>query len=428
VRAALAPGSGFDSDGDVPTNPRDHVSVGGTSMASPYTCGTAGLVAQAMEEDAPDSIALPEPGDTEFDDVMRLKQAVLATASETVFTAAPYHAAKSPPSAPQYTHGERDPYEGYGRVNPDAAVDAVSRNLFGADPQLGDEAYEVGLDGTVGTNIPVDSRAVAGYVDVPGGSLDVSVDFTSYTGGNAGQTTDVPHLDLFIYDAANPAANGEPSVVTSARGTDGTASVSVDVDRGSRNDRNRDTYYVVAKIVNIPGVVNGYDVQANFDMGVSFDPADAFPPEAVNLDVAGSRDDDASVFTASQTNRVEVTVDDFNDELADAVAVTDRVPDGWAVDENFGDVESFDEDSGVVTFEGTASTGDVSGDGSKTFIYFAEAPEEGAGNTGTYTFGPAEAEAVDPATFDDPNRTQGSTAEEFGGTDTNTVVGASTNV
>ncbi|PSQ13598.1 hypothetical protein BRD02_12285, partial [Halobacteriales archaeon QS_8_69_73] len=427
VRAALAPGSGFDSDGDVPTNPRDHVSVGGTSMASPYTCGTAGLVAQAMEEDAPDSIALPAPDETGREGTLRLKQTVLATASETVFTAAPYHAAKNVPSTPQYTHGERDPYEGYGRVNPDAAVDAVSRNLLGTDPQLGDKTYEVSLEESVGTNIPVDSRAVAGYVDVPGGSLDVSVDFTSYTGGNQGLAAGAPHIDLFVYDAESPAANGEPNVVASDQGVRGSASVSVDVDRGSRGDPNERTFYVVAKIVNIPGVVNGYDVQANFDMDVNFDPADAFPPKEVNLDVSGSRADDASVFTAGQTNRVEITVDDFNDELADAVEVSDQVPDGWSVDENFGDVESFDED-GVVTFEGTASTSDVSGDGNKTFFYFAEAPDEGADDTGTYTFGPAEAEAVDPQTFDDPNRTQGSTSEEFGGTDTNTVAGASTNV
>jgi len=152
-------------------------------------------------------------------------------------------------------------------------------------------------------------------------------------------------------------------------------------------------------------------------------PAEITPAEEVDLNVSGSRDDDASVFTAGQTNRVEITVDDFNDELADAVRVTDQVPDGWTVDENFGDVESFDEDSGVVTFEGTATTG------GETFAYFAEAPDEGAGNTGTYTFGPATAVAVDPESFeDDSDRKQGSTKESFGGTDTNTVAGASTEI
>ena len=150
-------------------------------------------------------------------------------------------------------------------------------------------------------------------------------------------------------------------------------------------------------------------------------PAEVTPAEEIDLDASGSRDDDASVFTAGQTNRVEVTLDGFNGNLADAVRVTDQVPDGWTVDENFGDVESFDEDSGVVTFEGTAP---ASGE---TFAYFAEAPDEGAGDTGTYTFGPATAVAVDPETFEgDPDRKQGSTEENFGGTDTNTVAGADT--
>ena len=146
-------------------------------------------------------------------------------------------------------------------------------------------------------------------------------------------------------------------------------------------------------------------------------PAEVTPAEEVDLNVAGSRSDDGSVFTAGQTDRVRITVDDFNDELADAVKVTDQVPDGWTVDENFGDVESFDEDSGVVTFEGTAP---ASGE---TFVYFAEAPDR----TGTYTFGPARAEAVEPADFSgNSDKKQGSTSEEFGGTDTNTVAGADT--
>ena len=408
-------------DADDP--PRDYTGKGGTSMASPYTCGTTGLVAQAMEEDAPDAIALPEPTDTEFDDVMRLKQVVLATASETVFTAAPYHAAKSPPSAPQYTHGDRDPYEGFGRVNPDAAVDAVSRNLLGTDPALGDETYEVSYEEAVGTNLPVDSRAVAGYVDVPGGSLDVSVDFTGYSGANRGLASDAPHLDLFVYDAADPAENGEPNVVASARGTDGTASVSVDVDRGSRDDPNARTFYVVAKIVDIPGVVNGYDVQANFDLGVDFDPAEAFPTVTVDLEPEGSRDDDGAVFTGGRSNQVEVTVSGFDEELTDAVTVTDQVPDGWDVFEGFGDVESVDD--GVVTFEGEVTAAEVDEDGEVTFTYFAEAPS-GAAETGQYTFGPATATAVDPESFDEEEREQGSAESEFGGTDTNYVVGPDT--
>ena len=404
--------------------PRDYTGKGGTSMAAPYVCGVTGLVAQAMEEDAPDAIALDDPTDTDFEDAMRLKQAVLATANETVFTAAPYHAVKSPPSAPTYNHGGRDPYEGFGRVNPDAAVDAVSRNLLRSDPELDDSTYEVGYSESVGTNIPVDSRAVAGYVDVPGGDLEVSLDFTNYTGGNAGQTVGNPHLDLFVYDAEQPAENGEPNVVASERGTDGSASVSVGVDRGGREDPNRDTYFVVAKIVNIPGVVNGFDVQANFDLGVTFEPAKGFDPVPVDLEPSGSRSDDGAVFTGGQTDRVVVTVEAFNDELTDAVKITDTLPSNWDVDEEYGDVESYD--GGTVTFEGTVSAEEVAGDESVDLVYFAEAPE-GAAQTGAYGFGPAEAEAIDPSEFqDDPDRTQGSTSGTFGGTETNTVVGPST--
>ena len=402
-------------DADDP--PRDYTGKGGTSMASPYVCGTTGLVAQAMEEDAPDDIALPEPGETTFDDVMRLKQAVLATANETVFTAAPYHAAKSPPSVPTYNHGERDPYEGFGRVNPDAAVDAVSRNLLGEDPELGEPTYEVSSRESVGTNIPVDSRAVAGYVDVPGGDLEVSINFTGYGGANSGLAQERPHIDLFVYDARNPDENGEPSIVASTQARRGSGSVSVSVDRGSRDELNRDTYYVVAKIVNIPGVVNGYDVQANFDLDLSFDPAEPFAPIGVDLDIAGSRSDDGSVFTAGQTNTIEVTIESFNDELTDEVRLLDSCP--WEVDETFGDVQSVD---GNTVDLGTVSTEELEDD-PVTRSYFAEAPD----TTGRYAFGPAEAEAIAPEDFsDDPDREQGSTDEEFGGTDTNTVVGVDT--
>jgi hypothetical protein len=106
---------------------REYTLKAGTSMASPFTTGTAGLVAEAMEFDAPAGIALPKPANTTIDDVLRLKSTILATASETVFTAAPYHRAH----APTYEFGGRDPYEGFGRVNGDAAVDAATRELSG---------------------------------------------------------------------------------------------------------------------------------------------------------------------------------------------------------------------------------------------------------------------------------------------------------
>lgn len=246
---------------------------------APFVSGTAALVAEAMEfgrdsakkapddpktggnRDAPDALTLPAPAETTYDDVMRLKQVILATASETAFTAAPYHRAK----APTYDFGGRDPYEGYGRVNPDAAVDAVTRNLA---PESDGSAGSHTVEAVVGLDVPRDSRAVAGYVAADPGTVTAAVDFDYYAGGNEGMTKGTPHVDLFVYDAEAPRENGDPKIVARDAGIDGVANVSVTVpeDEGSHS------YVVVAKLVSVPGVVNGYDVQAHFDLTVTVDP------------------------------------------------------------------------------------------------------------------------------------------------------------
>jgi hypothetical protein len=125
-----------------------------------------------MEEDAPSVIALPEPADSTFGDVMRLKQTLLATATETALTAAPYHRAKTP----TYDFGGREPYEGFGRVNPGPAIDAATRKLA-----LGGTTAEV-----VGLNVPDDERAAAGYVDVDPGTYEASVSFSHLSGRRIG--------------------------------------------------------------------------------------------------------------------------------------------------------------------------------------------------------------------------------------------------
>jgi hypothetical protein len=379
-------GEATDTDLDVP---RDHRSIGGTSMASPYVCGVAGLVAQAMEEDAPETIALPEPGSEEMghEETMRLKQTILATASTTAFTAAPYHNAQLVPSPAGYTHGERDPYEGYGRVNPDAAVDAVTRELLG-DVDLGDDTASVTYEETVGLDVPFDSRGVAGYVQVPGGELTASVAFDSYSGGNRGMAKGDPHIDLFVYDAENPTDVGEPNILDSAVGADGTAEVSVSIDRGSSDDPTERTLFVVAKLVNVPGVVNGFDVQANFDFGIEFTPAAAFPKPT--FAAGGSRTVDSSVVLGEQTNRVDLTVSDLD---GDAV-IEDQFPSEWRL-VPFG--QGTEVDDGVVRFRVTdEETGEadpvekseVADGGEVTFTYFVEAPS-GVQNAEAASYGPA---------------------------------------
>lgn len=411
VRARAAGGYPGESDGV-----RDYVNFPGTSMASPYVAGVAALLAEAMERDAPDSIALPEPTETGAEDVLRLKSVLLATASTTAFTAAPYH--RHPVS---YVHDGRDLYEGYGRVNPDAAVDAVTVDLF-EDADVDGRSRSATVSGRAGLDVPGDPRAFAGHVTVPDGRLEVSVSHTHYSGGNRGMAAGAPHLDLFVYDAESPGQGASPATLASTQAAGGSGSVTVDV-AADRDDRTTSedeadvrTLFVVVKLVNVPGVVNGYDVRTNFDVDLAFEGSGPLP--LPTFSAGGSRSDDGSVFTQGQTDAVSVTVESFSEGVT-AVAVTDEVPPGWTV-QPYGDVATDEPVEGPTTVDlGTVSRGDLGTDAA-TREYFVEA----TGSTGRYTFGPAA--ATIEATRDDAAFREGDDgADEFGGTDTNTVVGVS---
>ncbi|WP_129116921.1 S8 family serine peptidase [Halegenticoccus tardaugens] len=337
-------------DGETPI--RDYTGKSGTSMAAPYVTGAASLLAQAMEEDAPGSVALPEPADAGLDDALRFKQVLLATATETAFTAAPYHRAH----APTYDFGGRDPYEGYGRVNPGAAVDAVVREL-----PIGET-----IRGVVGLNLPADERAVAGYVDADAGIYEVDVAVSHLSGANEGAVEGDPHVDLFVYDLEAPADHGEPNVVARTQALAGEGSLSVATESGA--------YAVVAKLVNVPGAVNGYDVQVHLDLTVA---------ETQGFLASGTREDDASVFTGGQTNRIDVSV-----EATEAVVIRDVVPAEWTVLTEHSDDVSRVEDAGdvqYVHFEAGPSDEPAA-------TYFAEAPTDPE-ESGEYVFGPLAASA-----------------------------------
>jgi hypothetical protein len=377
--------------------PRDYTDKAGTSMSSPYTNGVAGLVAEAMEfggDDRPAVLSLPEPAETGEDDVYRLKQVLLSTASETAFTAAPYHLGQNPGKAPTYDFGGRDPFEGYGRVNPDAAVDAVMRDLTPelVDPDPSDD--EAVVEGTttteeeLGLYVPEDSRATAGYVTVPaGGTLTASVTLSHLAGGNRGLAAGDPHVDLFVYDPA-ATERGGPAIAGRASGLTGTPSVSVSAPAADGEDAPTErTYVVVAKLVNVPGCVNGMDVRSHFDLAVA---VSAAAGAAGGLTVEdGSRADDGTLFTAGQTNQVDVVVN----APSEAAEVRDVVPGSWTVKADLSDDVARVEqpgDSGpqYVYFETPAEGEETS------YTYFAEAPT-GLQESNAYTFGPAEAQPVD---------------------------------
>ncbi|PSP44795.1 hypothetical protein BRC63_02140 [Halobacteriales archaeon QH_10_70_21] len=137
---------------------------------------------------------------------------------------------------------------------------------------------------------------------------------------------------------------------------------------------------------------------------------------AVPGNATAAAEDDA--FTGGRTNRVELTVETIEGDVSSntPVTVTDEIPDGWTVDTDSGDAEGDGVIEGPATVSlGTVTPGDVE-EGSVTREYFAEAPE-GADETGRDTFGPATATIGDEKVSD-----------QVAGTDTNTVVGPSTEV
>lgn len=165
-------------------------------------------------------------------------------------------------------------------------------------------------------------------------------------------------------------------------------------------------------------VAAGADVPPS-DLGVLVD-----PDTPLTFSAGGSREDDGSAFTAGQTDHVRVTVSSLGGDVGstDEVEIYDVVPDSWKVyatmDAEQGSTDE-DPDDGVKEVPlGTVTKSEVQdSDGGVTFEYLVQVPDQ----SGAYTLGPAVAEVT--LTTDDGERTL---TAEFGGTDTNYVVGAST--
>jgi subtilisin family serine protease len=364
----------FDED----TEPSDYTGKSGTSMAAPFTNGVAGLVADAME----DAGLIDAPADAGMTDVMKLKQVVLATASETAFTAAPYHRGK----APTYQQGGRDPYEGYGRVNPDAAIDAVRHELF-SDVDL--SSVDPGAERTIelekfpekiGLDVPQDSRATAGYIEVPRGELTLNLGAGDLQGGDATMASGGHVVDFFVYDPESPGANGEPSIVAQGQSQNGsTTTLTLDTTSGALEvgrDQTR-RLMVVAKLVNVPGAVNGFDIRTDPRAYGSF-VADELPL----FEATGGRADDGDRFVAGTTNNVSVTLESVEVTSGE---IRDRVPEEWELNdgEDIEQVYTSPEGYDVVSL----GTFDLDRDDELPIEreYSAVAPNE----AGSYQFGPA---------------------------------------
>jgi subtilisin family serine protease len=193
------------SDGyGIPDSQADDYTVGlGTSLAAPFVAGCAALVIDAMQQKGLDS-------GWDFysaDDTLFVKTVLCATATETnksredandLLSPTLERAATGPNNFPR----GKDPYEGYGLINPDAAVEAVSLTH-----SWGTRAYE-----TLGSN-PADRRAWARTVKLSADTT-YSIELRNPNGGD---------FDLYLYNAA-PSPTGTPVILdwstSDSKGTD----------------------------------------------------------------------------------------------------------------------------------------------------------------------------------------------------------------
>jgi hypothetical protein len=166
----------------------DYQIMAGTSMASPFAAGCAALVIDAWQT-AGHAWSFGSSADP-----LLVKMLLCASATETNQTreSGTYNPTLERAAANALTGTNKDPYEGYGMINPDAAVDALTTPLAGT------------LTASLGPS-PTDRRAVGRHVDLTAGGL-LTLDLTGMTGGD---------YDLYVYDSA-PDGKGNPVILASS--------------------------------------------------------------------------------------------------------------------------------------------------------------------------------------------------------------------
>ena len=208
-----------DCDGEVSTfadrNANDYTNMKGTSMATPHVGGLAALVVQAMED-------MGLTWTWNEIDALKVKSIILMTAGETNNAVHPGESTNDPP----LNRGANDLVEGYGRVNADAAIEAVTMNYT-----IGTTAQD-----TLGQN-PTNKRVWARQVSLAGGQLH-TFSLTVPAGAD---------FDLYLYDGA-PGTYGTPTILeqSTTAATGGTETITY-IPPSSTNT------YIVVKWVNGSG-------------------------------------------------------------------------------------------------------------------------------------------------------------------------------
>lgn len=193
----MAPGGGLlfgtrisaadSNDANEAPGQNNYIGFRGTSMATPHTSGQAALVIQALHKQG----LYPAPG--RFGGAQAalfVKMLVMATAFETAFMTDKHELLP----APTLERGDWDLAEGYGRINADAATEAVTK------------VYKVGdtISNSFGPT-PWEKKAWARMMCLQAGK---KVEF------RLSLPNDLNDYDLYVYGSV-PGPNGIPNLVAS---------------------------------------------------------------------------------------------------------------------------------------------------------------------------------------------------------------------
>lgn len=169
----------------------DYANLMGTSMASPFVAGCAALVIQAMQQNG----VVWDFTSSQHSRYVKMVLCATASESNTSRESGSYNptlerAAAGPSGYPQ----SKDPYEGYGLINADAAVEAVRQTYI-----VGTVASQ-----TLGPGV-TDKRVWGRTVNLTAGVAFVPTLIVPATGD----------FDLYLY-SATPSAYGTPVILASS--------------------------------------------------------------------------------------------------------------------------------------------------------------------------------------------------------------------